>query len=186
MAYWKDLFCGSVGAPLAPVQPLSSKESADDESLLAGSPESPALAPDLAAVYLSTDKNFNLRKLNELWAAVDWPQRSLRRVELALEHSYLVVSMWQVHKDSRRLVGFCRATSDHVFNATIWDMAILPEAQRAGLGRTLMRFSINTLRQRNIGLITAFAEPHAIGFYRDLGFTPDVDGAVGLVCNQYD
>lgn len=37
-----------------------------------------------------------------------------------------------------QLVGFGRATSDGVLSATIWDVAVAPAWQRAGLGRALM------------------------------------------------
>ena len=35
----------------------------------------------------------------------------------------------------RRLIGMARATSDHAFNATIWDVVLAPEFQGRGWGR---------------------------------------------------
>ena len=37
----------------------------------------------------------------------------------------------------RRLIGMARATSDHAFNATIWDVVLAPEFQGQGLGKAL-------------------------------------------------
>ena len=39
---------------------------------------------------------------------------------------------------SQTLIGMARATSDHAFNATIWDVLVDPEYQGQGLGRALV------------------------------------------------
>lgn len=44
-----------------------------------------------------------------------------------------------------QLIGFARATSDGVFNATVWDVAVLPSWQRGGLGRALMERIVKAL-----------------------------------------
>jgi ribosomal protein S18 acetylase RimI-like enzyme len=37
----------------------------------------------------------------------------------------------------RQLIGMARATSDHAFNATIWDVVLDPDFQGQGLGKAL-------------------------------------------------
>ena len=50
----------------------------------------------------------------------------------------------------RRLVGLARATSDHAFNATIWDVVVDTEFQGQGLGKALVEQMIRTLLARDI------------------------------------
>ncbi|MFN4852617.1 MAG: GNAT family N-acetyltransferase, partial [Microcystis sp.] len=69
-------------------------------------------------VFFSTDRELDLYELEELCDSVGWARRPLRKVKKAIECSFLVVSMWEVRGNRRRLVGFARATSDHAFNAT--------------------------------------------------------------------
>ena len=88
--------------------------------------------------------------------------------------------MWEQRGSHRRLIGFSRATSDHAFNATIWDVAIHPDFQRKGLGKKLMRYNIKRLRNDDISNITLFADPHVVDFYRSIGFMPDPEGIKGM------
>jgi hypothetical protein len=77
---------------------------------------------------------------------VGWPERPLRKVSIALSNSFMVSSLWLVvepagsssssngsssssSSSSEVLIGCARATSDHVFNATIWDVLVDPEYQ---------------------------------------------------------
>ena len=55
--------------------------------------------------------------------------------------SYLVAQMY-ICNDSddkrnkeKRLIATCRATSDHAFNACLWDIIVDPEYQGQGLGK---------------------------------------------------
>ncbi len=57
-----------------------------------------------------------------------WPAREQDKVQAALTNSYLVLSVvlrssvTDGGKEDERLIGLARATSDHAFNATIWDV----------------------------------------------------------------
>lgn len=131
-------------------------------------------------VYLSTDKQVNLYKLEQLCNAVGWVKRPFRKVKTAIENSFLIISLLHhdVHED--RLIGFARATSDQAFNATIWDVVIHPEFQGKGLGKLLMSQIIKRLRSYDITNITLFADPQVLLFYKSLGFIPDPDGVKGM------
>jgi GNAT superfamily N-acetyltransferase len=52
------------------------------------------------------------------------------------------------------LIGFARATSDHAFNATIWDVVVHPSSKVTGLGKALMKYMIKKLRSEDISNIT--------------------------------
>jgi ribosomal protein S18 acetylase RimI-like enzyme len=88
--------------------------------------------------------------------------------------------MWEVEKNQRRLVGFARATSDHAFNATVWDVVVHPSCQNKGLGKALIKYMIHKLRNKDISNITLFADPQVIDFYRRLGFVLEPEGIKGM------
>jgi aralkylamine N-acetyltransferase len=131
-------------------------------------------------IVFSTDRELDLYELEELCDRVGWARRPLRKVKKAIEHSFLVVSMWEVKGKKRRLIGFARATSDHAFNATIWDVVVDPRYQNQGLGKAMMRYAIQKLRSADISNITLFADPQVVDFYRRLGFVVDPEGIKGM------
>lgn len=64
-----------------------------------------------------------------------WPKRPISKVQTALANSFLTSGLYlrQESSDnsekSDKLIGLARATSDHVFNATIWDVLVDPAYQ---------------------------------------------------------
>jgi ribosomal protein S18 acetylase RimI-like enzyme len=167
MGFWKSLF--------------SSAEVPSATKSLSIAPESIEGASDRGSqVYFSTDREIDLYELEELCNAVGWSRRPLRKVKKAIQHSFLVVSMWEQRGNQRRLVGFSRATSDHAFNATIWDVVVHPDFQNKGLGKALMKHMIKKLRSEDISNITLFADPQVVDFYRRLGFMSDPEGIKGM------
>ena len=131
-------------------------------------------------IVFSTERNIDLYELEELCDAVGWSRRPLRKVKKAIEHSFLVASMWQVRGNQNRLIGFARATSDHAFNATIWDVVVHPDFQGKGLGKALMKYVLKKLRSEEISNVTLFADPHVLDFYRGMGFISDPEGIKGM------
>jgi ribosomal protein S18 acetylase RimI-like enzyme len=168
MGFWKSLFNTSETAAATKV-PRSDGVTA---SRLAGDTET--------RIVFSTDRDIDLYELEELCDAVGWSRRPLRKVKKAIQHSFLVLTMWEQKGSRRRLIGFSRATSDHAFNATIWDVVVHPDFQGRGLGKTLMANLIKKLRSEDISNITLFADPHVVDFYRNLGFMPDPEGIKGM------
>lgn len=131
---------------------------------------------------------------------VGWPRRPPQKVEAALRNSYMVASLHlhtspppprgggggdqqQQHGaegESKLLIGLARATSDHAFNATIWDVLVDPAYQGQGLGKALVEQMIRALLRRDIGNITLFADAKVVDFYKQLGFEPDPEGIKGM------
>jgi ribosomal protein S18 acetylase RimI-like enzyme len=168
MGFWKNLFSTSdTAAVQRPTQDLYGGQSAMANN--GGS-----------RIYFSVDRDIDLYELEELCDAVGWARRPLRKVKKAIQHSFLVLSMWEQRGAHRRLIGFSRATSDHAFNATIWDVVIHPDYQGKGFGKALMKQMIKRLRSEDISNITLFADPHVVEFYRHLGFMSDPEGIKGM------
>lgn len=133
-----------------------------------------------ARILFSTERDIDLYELETLCDRVGWARRPLRKVKKAIEHSFLVVSMWEVKGKRKRLIGFARATSDHAFNATIWDVVVDPDFQNQGMGKAMMKYTIKKLRSADISNITLFADPQVVNFYRRLGFMADPEGIKGM------
>lgn len=177
MGFWKNLFSSSDSTPSPPIVEYEGYTDRGSE------PASGAVRAPIRSnnrIFFSTERDIDLYELEELCNAVGWSRRPLRKVKKAIQHSYLVVSMWQMQGKQRRLIGFARATSDHAFNATLWDVVVHPDFQSKGLGKALMKFIIKKLRSDDISNITLFADPHVVDFYRNLGFIPDPEGIKGM------
>lgn len=176
MGFWKSLF----NTPeTATVSRTGTVEPYIPDGSRASVPE-PTTGKPAPRIFFSTDRDIDLYELEELCDSVGWSRRPLRKVKKAVQHSFLVVSMWEQRGASRRLIGFSRATSDHAFNATIWDVVVHPEFQSKGMGKALMKFMIKKLRSEDISNITLFADPHVVDFYRNLGFMADPEGIKGM------
>lgn len=137
---------------------------------------------DCSHIQFSTDKSkVKLEQLQQLFNdTAFWAKnRSLNDLEIALAHSYPVVSVW----DKERMIGFARATSDGVYRATIWDVVIHDDYQGAGLGRkmvetVLMHPHLN--RVERVYLMTT----HQQEFYRRIGFKENQTTTM-VLSNQY-
>ena len=108
-------------------------------------------------------------------AGVDWKKVSetLKSVGMAyydphvhrkaFEASHTTVFLY--HGDS--LIGFGRAISDDVYQAAIYDCAVLPEFQGKGIGKTIMDNILSQVSHCNVIL---YASPGKEGFYQKHGF----------------
>ena len=81
----------------------------------------------------------------------------------AFENSH--TSIFVFH--SGRLIGFGRAISDGVYQAAIYDVAVIPEFQGRGIGTIIVKNILSNLPSCNFILYTM---PGKEDFYRKLGF----------------
>ena len=169
MVFWKKLFSNS--------DTVATSETTGFSRELLNSNGQDLAQPQIS---FSTERDIDLYELEELCDRVGWARRPLRKVKKAINHSFLVVSMWEVKGHKRRLIGFARATSDHAFNATIWDVVVDPNFQGRGLGKAMMKYTISQLRSEDISNITLFADPQVVTFYQRLGFILDPEGIKGM------
>ena len=65
-----------------------------------------------------------------------------------------------------RLVGFARALSDGVCQAALYDVAVVPEFQRQGIGAQLVKTLLIQFTHLNVIL---YSSPSKEDFYRKLG-----------------
>lgn len=138
-----------------------------------------------AQIIFVNDAVVNASDLENLCVKVAWPARPLHKVAAALANSYLVCSLiLRITKGpsllSESLIGMARCTSDHAFNATIWDVLVDPEYQGQGLGKALVEQMVRTLLRKDISNITLFADSKVVDFYKQLGFEADPSGIKGM------
>ena len=129
----------------------------------------PTPNPQLQLV-LSRQREIDLIELEALCDAVGWSRRPLRRVRRALEHSLLRVGLWRHDPRLPRLVGFARCTGDGIVEATVWDVAVHPLYQGVGLGKGLMLYTLDQLREMRVERVTLYADPDVVEFYRAQGW----------------
>jgi len=81
----------------------------------------------------------------------------------AFEASHTVVFLYH----DQQMIGFGRAISDGAYQAAVYDVAVLPQYQGHGLGRTIMQAILARVSHCNVILYASIGkEP----FYRSLGF----------------
>ncbi|CAN8290411.1 unnamed protein product [Cochlearia groenlandica] len=146
-------------------------------------------------IIFSSGGVIDVYDLQALCDKVGWPRRPLSKLAAALKNSYMVATLHSVmkpsdsdstegdnepQKKSKKLIGMARATSDHAFNATIWDVLVDPEYQGQGLGKALVEKLVRALLQRDIGNISLFADSQVVDFYQNLGFEADPEGIKGM------
>jgi len=90
-------------------------------------------------------------------------RRDPEKLRRAFEKSDAVVFVF----DSTHLVGLGRALSDGEYQASVYDVVLLPEYQGRGIGREMMRRLCEQLPVENIIL---YAVPGREGFYEKCGF----------------
>ncbi|MCM0589794.1 MAG: GNAT family N-acetyltransferase [Gloeotrichia echinulata IR180] len=178
MGFWKTWFSTSDSTATTRTTPLEEHTGEVGGKSRSSDPSDAARSAE--RIVFSTERDIDLYELEELCDAVGWSRRPLRKVKKAIEHSFLVATMWQVRGNQRRLIGFARATSDHAFNATIWDVVVHPDFQGKGLGKALMKYVLKKLRSEEISNVTLFADPHVVDFYRTMGFMADPEGIKGM------
>jgi ribosomal protein S18 acetylase RimI-like enzyme len=107
------------------------------------------------------------------WKAVS---ETLKRVGMAYEEpdvhkrafeaSHTTVFVYLADRRDGQMIGFGRAISDGAYQAAVYDVAVIPEFQKMGIGRMIMEKILERLSGCNVIL---YARPGKEEFYRRLG-----------------
>jgi ribosomal protein S18 acetylase RimI-like enzyme len=131
--------------------------------------------------FCDRSEDIDIQQLQELlnrsafWAV----DRRVEDLQVAIDRSEPVVSAW----DEDKLIGFARATSDGIYRAGIWDVAIDPDYQRLGLGRKLVETVLAHPYLQRVERIYLFTTHHQ-RFYERLGFVVNSSTAMVLSTSQ--
>lgn len=107
--------------------------------------------------------DINYEAVHEVIEKSGLSTRSIELTKRAFEGSSLKVFVF----DEDKLIATGRAISDGLYQAAIYDIAVLPEYQKKGAGRLLIEEINKRLEGFNILL---YANPTAVGFYKKLGY----------------
>lgn len=124
---------------------------------------------DLAIEPLGADEPVDIDELVALYGSVGWSAytREPEMLRAAIAGSSFVVTA----RRGTRLVGLARAISDGVTDCYLQDVLVVPDQQRAGVGRAL----VGAVMERYAGvrrkLLLTGDEPRQQAFYDSLGYT---------------
>ncbi len=82
------------------------------------------------------------------------------------------------HKE--KLVGFGRMLSDGLLHAVLFDVIVLPDYQRIGIGTEIMNRLLDKCKKHHIRDIQLFCAENKLSFYEKLGFRHRPDNALGM------
>ena len=97
------------------------------------------------------------------------PEQGDAELAAALEVSWNVTA----RIPDGRLVGLARVLDDGVLYASVWDLIVLPERQRGGIGRALLAAVLEQMAGRRLVSLVSTAAGEAL--YRSAGFA-ETDG----------
>lgn len=122
------------------------------------------------SITYKNNKDLPCDQLSALFTAVGWSDETkemtpemLANFNKPFIHFALVFSAW----DDDKLVGCVRALSDTMFCSVIFDLAVLLEYQKRGIGSELVRKCIAVYPNSEWSLETI---PERVSFYKGLGF----------------
>lgn len=133
-------------------------------------------------VEYRTQKDLPCDELYQLFLAVNWatedtPQEMIDRFNVGFLNSTFVFSAWV----DGRLVGCVRVLSDLHFRSVIYDLAVLPEFQKKGIGRELVRLCRDACESSEWLVQTDMAK----GFYEKIGFKENKDYFLTIPCKWF-
>ncbi|KAL9233850.1 hypothetical protein vseg_008791 [Gypsophila vaccaria] len=138
--------------------------------------------PQLSKLYRSCHHSPTRRP-----AAVD-----AAKLAVAVHHSAAVVAVFSAAEGGgggiwrRRmgekgdLVGFGRAVSDLALTASIYDVMVIPELRRLGIGRMIVQRILRMLVTRGIYDISALCSDNERSFFAACGFGDDLLGSTTM------
>ena len=130
--------------------------------------------------YISK-KDLPNEQLYKLFVAVGWAeentttQKMIDNFNKPFINSTFVISAW----DNDLLVGCVRVLSDLIFRSVIYDLAVLPEYQRNGIGKELVRKCIDQVPNSE-WLVSTTTE--RASFYEHIGFKKCDDVFLSIPC----
>lgn len=137
------------------------------------------------SITYQNNKDLPCDQLSALFAAVGWSDETkqmtlemLANFNKPFIYSTLVFSAW----DEDKLVGCVRALSDTMFRSVIFDLAVLPECQKQGIGSELVKKCIEVYPNSEWSLETI---PERVSFYEGIGFEINNSPFLRIPCKWF-
>jgi aralkylamine N-acetyltransferase len=114
--------------------------------------------------YQTTTKNINWQDLESLFSAVGWPDMKASRIKKAFSNSSFVRFVF----DQEKLVGVGRTVDDGEFYGWIVDLAVHPDYQGRGIGKTILSELEQAMKPFFTTMLTSV--PNKEEFYQNQGW----------------
>jgi GNAT superfamily N-acetyltransferase len=125
---------------------------------------------------LESGARIDVAEYLRLREAVGWRSAQLDdpAVQAALDRTWNVVA-----REDGEIVGIGRLLEDGAFYATIWDVIVVPDRQRDGIGTAILERLLEQAGERAI--VTLVASPAGKPLYERYGFTSDDGRGVAML-----
>lgn len=120
----------------------------------------------------------------ELFETTGWNESyraSAGDLQRSLTRSWHAISAFE----EKRLVGFGRLLSDGVLYAVVFDVIVVPDMQRQGIGTGIMTRLLKRCESHGIRDVLLFSAAGTRSFYRRFGFVDRPGDAPGMILRRH-
>lgn len=114
-------------------------------------------------IILSDFSQASLDQMREVYHSVGWTKHTNEIIERVFEASSFIA----LATVNGRIIGFGRALSDGVFNASIYDVVVHRDYQKQGIAKKIMEFLLDRLK--NVSCVHLISTTGNEEFYKKLG-----------------
>ncbi len=119
-----------------------------------------------------------IQQLHKLYQNEWWTNdRSLQDTQQIVEGSQLVLGLVNQQDE---LLAFCRVLTDYTIKALIFDLIVAPAFRQQGYAARLIEELKQADELQRIRHFELYCLPELYGFYKQYGFTDELDG-IGLM-----
>lgn len=112
--------------------------------------------------------------LQALYEVAPWARgRAVKGIRIMLKNTDYHFSAWE----GKKLIGFARVLTDHIYRATLWDVIVHPDYQKRGVGEELMKRVLSHPVLSNVERFWLNTRDK-FGFYEKFGFVRSDQGMV--------
>ncbi len=120
-------------------------------------------------LFSSDISKINWEEAAEIFRLAPLGTRAPEKLKSAFENSFSRIFVY----DEKKLIGLGRAVCDGEYQAAIFDIVLLPQYQKRGIGKNIIKKLESTLPVDNIIL---YAVPGKDGFYKKCGYRKMLTG----------
>jgi len=107
--------------------------------------------------------------LHTLYCREWWTSdRSREEIKVMLQHSSIIIG---VENNAKKLLGFARILTDHIFKAEIYDLIVDHAYRDQGIGKQLMEAILNHSDLLRVKQFNLQCKAEMIPYYEKWGFT---------------
>lgn len=127
----------------------------------------------MTEINFSSSRQIDFQKILELYENAGWTAYTshTETLQQAIENSHFILTAWSGHQ----LTGFLRAVGDGHTIVYIQDIIVLDNFRRKGIGRELLKKTLEKFKDVRQILLLTDEQPGTIAFYESVGFKQTKD-----------